>query len=276
DVGFEVILVDNASNDQTGQLLAELSGNVRVIRNEQNLGFAKACNQGAAVACGRHLVFLNNDTIPLRGWLRALVDAADTRPDCAIVGSKLLYPDGTIQHAGVVFNHLGQAYHLYAHLPGDFPGANHARELQVVTAACMLIRREAFAAAGGFDEGFRNSFEDVDLCLRIREQGGRVLYEPKSVLFHLESQSAGRHAHEAENGARLVKRWRHVSLADQARTVLEDGLLVRSQQLEDKPSLLLDRPRDGAEERCWQLVAEAEQRAADSGFAATAPLLVSA
>lgn len=273
DVRYEVVLVDNGSTDDTPRLLEALSGNLQIVRNEQNLGFARACNQGARVARGRHLVFLNNDTVPLRGWLRALLDAADARPDCSIVGSKLLYPDGSIQHAGVVFNHAGQAHHVYAHLPGDFAAANHPRELQVVTAACMLIRRDAFEAAGGFDEGFRNSFEDVDLCLRIRERGGRVLYEPRSVLFHLESQTEGRHTHDTANGTRLAKRWRHVSLADQVRVLLEDGLLIRMRDLEDGPHAVLER-LDGAEDaRAWELAAEAERRASEGGFTAVAPLL---
>jgi len=273
DVRYEVVLVDNGSTDGTHEVLDSLSGNVQILRNESNLGFARACNQGARVARGKHLVFLNNDTVPLRGWLRALVDAADARPDCSIVGSKLLYPDGSIQHAGVVFNHKSQAHHLYAHLPGDFAPANRARELQVVTAACMLVRRDAFTAAGGFDEGFRNSFEDVDLCLRIRERGGRVLYEPRSVLFHLESQSEGRHANDTSNGQRLARRWRHVSLADQARVLLEDGLVIRVRDLDDGPHAALE-PLDGAPDAAaWRVVAEAEVRAAESGFRAVAALL---
>lgn len=271
-VSAELILVDNASTDETPQLLAGLGAAVRVIRNETNLGFAKACNQGAAAARGRYVVFLNNDTVPLQGWLRALVDVVESRPEVSVVGSKLLYPDGTLQHAGVVFNHRGQAHHLYAHLPGDFAPANRQRDLQVVTGACMLVRSDAFRAVGGFDEGFVNSFEDVDLCLRLRERGGRVVYEPKSVLFHLESQSAGRHAHDQANGDRLVKRWKHVSLADQASLLLEDGLVLRTFDLDDGPRGSLENLPEG-ERAMWQLVADAERRAADGGFTAVAPLL---
>ena len=274
-VSAEIILVDNASSDETPQLLAELGSGVRVIRNETNLGFAKACNQGAAVARGRYLVFLNNDTVPLRGWLQALVAVADSRPEVSVVGSKLLYPDGTLQHAGVIFDHQSRPYHFYSHLPGDFVPANRPRELQVVTGACMLVRADAFRAASGFDEGFLNSFEDVDLCLRIRERGGRVVYEPKSVLFHLESQTAGRHANDPANGRRLARRWKHVSLPDQTRTLLEDGFVLRLAQLDDGPSAVLDHVRD-EERAAWQLVADAERRAAESGFAATAPLLADA
>jgi len=273
DVRYEVVLVDNGSTDDTPQLLRGLSGNVQIVRNEANRGFAIACNQGARVARGRHLVFLNNDTVPLRGWLRALIDAAAARPDCSIVGSKLLYPDGTLQHAGVVFNHAAQAHHLYAHLPGDFAPANRAREMQVVTAACMLVRREAFEAAGGFDEGFRNSFEDVDLCLRIRERGGRVFYEPRSVLFHLESQTQGRHTHDCANGERLARRWRHLSLADQVRVLLEDGLVIRMRDIDEGPHGVLESLDGAADLAAWKLAAEAERRAAEAGFGAVAPLL---
>jgi GT2 family glycosyltransferase/thioredoxin-like negative regulator of GroEL len=274
-VSAEVILVDNASSDETPQLLAQLGGGVRVIRNDTNLGFAKACNQGAAAARGRYLVFLNNDTVPLQGWLSALVDVVEHRPEVSVVGSKLLYPDGTLQHAGVVFSHKGQAYHLYSRLPGDFAPANRSRELQVVTGACMLVRTDAFRAVSGFDEGFVNSFEDVDLCLRLRERGGRVVYEPKSVLYHLESQTAGRHANDDANGARLVKRWKHVSLADHAGAMLEDGLVLRMSDLEGSTHAVLEHmPSD--ERPRWQLVAEAERLASESGFAATAPVLADA
>ena len=275
-VTAELILVDNASTDETPALLAQLGASVRVIRNETNLGFAKACNQGAAAARGRYIVFLNNDTVPLEGWLSALVDVVERRPEVSVVGSKLLYPDGTLQHAGVTFNHKAQAYHLFAHLPGDFEPANRTRELQVVTAACMLVRADAFRAVSGFDEGFVNSFEDVDLCLRLRERGGRVVYEPKSTLFHLESQTAGRHSNDDRNGQRLVKRWKHVSLADQARLLLDDGFVVRTRDLDGGTPPLLDRTSGDAERALWAVVVEAETRASESGFAATAPLLADA
>jgi len=102
-IEYEVIIVDNGSTDETPALLASLGGDVQIIRNDENLGFAKACNQGARAARGRYLVFLNNDTIPQEGWLQALVKEAQAYPNVAVVGSKLLYPDGTVQHAGVAF-----------------------------------------------------------------------------------------------------------------------------------------------------------------------------
>jgi GT2 family glycosyltransferase len=142
---YEVIVVDNASTDGTAEFLAELGGDVQVIRNQENYGFATACNQGAKAASGEFLLFLNNDTIPTEGWLNALVDEVERHPDVAVVGSKLLYEDGTIQHAGVAFSrNMFGPYHIYQKLPADSPMVNRRREFQCVTAACMLVRREAF------------------------------------------------------------------------------------------------------------------------------------
>src|SRR5688500_15775953 len=101
---YEVIIVDNGSTDKTPEFLATLSGDVRIVRNEENLGFAAACNQGAKLAQGGFVIFLNNDTLPLEGWLLALVEEAKRSPDIAVVGSRLRYADGTIQHCGAAFS----------------------------------------------------------------------------------------------------------------------------------------------------------------------------
>lgn len=208
-VTFEVILVDNGSTDKTPELFAALGGDVRVLRNEENLGFAVACNQGARAARGRHVVFLNNDTIPLPGWLRAMVTELDTSADAGVVGSKLLYPDDTIQHAGVAFaRDIPVPFHVFHRAPADLPAVNRRRELNCVTGACLAVRRELFLQLDGFDEGFRNGYEDVDFCLRVRKAGWKVVYQPQSVLYHLESQTPGRKDSDQANGRRLLERWR--------------------------------------------------------------------
>ena len=96
---------------------------------------------------------------------------------------------------------------MYRLFPRDHPAVNQRREFQVVTGACCLIRRTLFEEVGGFDEGFQNGFEDVDLCMKIRDKGHTIVYQPRSVLYHLESQTPGRKTHEAENAARLLDRW---------------------------------------------------------------------
>ncbi|KKM08853.1 hypothetical protein SY88_22400 [Clostridiales bacterium PH28_bin88] len=206
---YEVIVIDNASTDGTGEFLARLKPWVKVITNKANLGFARACNQGARIARGGYVVFLNNDTIPSAGWLAALVAVAQRDPKIAVVGAKLLYPNGRVQHAGVVFrqaNPIGTR-HIYRGYMASAPQVNKERDFQVVTGACMLVRRYVFNSLQGFDEGYVNSFEDVDFCLRVRQAGWRVVYTPRSVLVHHESVSPGRHLKDQENMQRLNARW---------------------------------------------------------------------
>ncbi|TKB65719.1 MAG: glycosyltransferase [Nitrospira sp.] len=207
-ISWELIVVDNHSTDDTASFLSSLAGDVQIISNQENLGFAKACNQGARVARSQYLVFLNNDTIPQPGWLSSLVSEVDAHPEVGIVGSKLLYPDGTVQHAGVVRDLEHRLpYHIYKSFAGDHPVVNQRREFQIVTAACLLIRRSLFEEVGGFDEGYVNGFEDADLCLKVRERGYVIVYQPRSVVLHLESQTAGRKIHDDTNAIRFLDRW---------------------------------------------------------------------
>ena len=225
DLSAEIIVVDNGSRDGTDALLRSLGSSVRRIRNAENLGFAPACNQGARAAMGEYLVFLNNDTIALPGWLGSLVDTAQASPTVAVVGSRLLYSDGTIQHAGVVMSRVFRSpCHIHRQVDGNHPAVNYLREFRAVTGACMLIRRGSFESAGGFDEGFRNGFEDVDLCLRVRSLGGRIFYQPRSVLYHLESQTPGRSAHEGANLSRFQARWGGPQWADEDLCYFQDGM----------------------------------------------------
>lgn len=226
EISYEVVIVDNNSSDGTREFLESLGGDVQIIRNDSNLGFAKACNQGARTAKGKYLVFLNNDTIPQEGWLRPLVEEADTNADVAVVGSKLLYPNNTIQHAGVVFCRRGLVpYHIFSGSAGNLPAANRRRELQAVTAACMLVKRDSFNKFEGFDEGFVNGFEDVDFCLKVRRSGEKIVYQPQSVLYHLEHQTAGRKdiKCEGDNFSRLMERWEDKIYADEDIYYVSEG-----------------------------------------------------
>ena len=220
----EIIVVDDASTDETSELLAGYGDAVRYVRLERNAGFATACNTGADAARGDQLVFLNNDTIPEPGWLDALVDYTSAR-GVPVVGSKLLFPDGTVQHAGVVFGFQGDPLHIYAGCPADHPAVNKSRAFQAVTAACMLIRRDVFEQAGGFDTGYHNDLEDVDLCLRLGRLGHEIHYCHKSVLYHLESASRGPVTTPRPSARVYRERWGRRVRHDELLYYLDDGLL---------------------------------------------------
>lgn len=194
----EVVTVDNGSTDAT----LDLDVTVRI---RHNVGFAKACNIGAKVASGDVLVFLNNDTIVHDGWLAPLVEQLED-PTVGVVGARCLYPDGTIQHSGVGVN-LSQPFGLEAWNRHD-EWTTTAADVDAVTGACFAMRAEDFAALGGFDEGYVNGYEDVDLCLSALGAGLRVVYEPASTITHYESQSGpSRFAHAAHNINRLRTKW---------------------------------------------------------------------
>lgn len=140
---------------------------------------------GAAYTHGDPIIFLNDDTEPQAGWL-GMLDAFDN-PEVGIVGCRLVYADGLIQHAGVYLACEGgtlTAYNVHDDLP--------SREVEAVTGACLAIRRDLFDELDGFDEGYRNGYEDVDLCLRARAAGWKVWYVAEATVVHHESQSGPR------------------------------------------------------------------------------------
>lgn len=208
--GAQVVVVDNGSSDGTAGLLHEWEcpdqGRI-AVRLPQNLGFARGCNAGAEASSGEFLIFLNNDTFVEPDWLANLLRPfAD--PEVMITGCRLLYPNGRIQHAGVAFIPDGPGQ-LYAGLPGDFPPALEERTCQAVTGAALAIRRQAFAAEGGFDDHYLNSYEDVDLCLKVGRRGGKIVYVPDAVAHHWESMSQGRLSdQDRKNRELFLSRWK--------------------------------------------------------------------
>ena len=226
---FEVILVENGSNPQTVQeiqnLVAAYPG-IRLVRNPENYGFALGNNMGFAESRGSRVVFLNNDTEVTPEWLRALVRPLE---DLSIKGTqpKLLFPDGSIQCVGVVFQqHSPLGYPLYARQPGTFPPSQQSRNYSAITAACMAMRAEDFAHAGGFDPLYLNGQEDVDLCLRVG-RGRRVFrYVADSIVIHHEGQTAGRNQHMYANRTLFYDRWKGSVRADDTEFYAQDGVVA--------------------------------------------------
>ncbi|NOY77249.1 MAG: glycosyltransferase [Calditrichaeota bacterium] len=203
---FEVIVVDNGSTDGTQAYLESIREKIKVIRNEENLGFAKACNQGARAASGDVLVFLNNDTVPQKGWLESLVETLN-RENVGIVGSKLIFPDGSTQHAGVVFTTNQLPYHIYEGLPENLDFINQEETYSAVTGACLALSKELFFQVGLFDESYLNGLEDIDLCLKVKKLGKKIIYQPKSQLIHFTSKTEGRQDYMEKNKEIFLKKW---------------------------------------------------------------------
>ncbi|MFC1584515.1 glycosyltransferase [Fibrobacterota bacterium] len=224
---FECMVVDNGSTDSTPDVLGALGAPFMSVRNDENLGFAHACNQGANQCRGEYFLFLNNDTAPHANWLTELVRSIEEHPDRAMAGSQLLFPDHNIQHAGVVFDFSHTPYHLYTDCPKSLEGANKEREFNAVTGACMMVRREVFLEQGGFDTRYENCLEDIDFCLKVRQSGKKIVYSPKSVLTHFEARSEGRRQMEAKAKELFLSIWEDKIEQDDLDFLVPDGMRIK-------------------------------------------------
>ncbi|MCW2964540.1 MAG: putative glycosyltransferase [Actinomycetia bacterium] len=210
---FELVIVDNASDGETLTFLDRLR-NVHVQRNERNLGFGAACTIGARLARAPYVCFLNNDTMVTPGWLHALVATLEREPDCGAVGSRLIHTDGRLQEAGGTIWRDGSGWGYGRGLDPTASEVSYRREVDYCSAASLLVRRELFLELGGFDERYAPAYyEDTDLCLGIWASGSKVVYEPRSTVFHLEFGSSGEaRAVELQrrNQQRFATKWGHL------------------------------------------------------------------
>jgi len=227
EISRQLVVVDDGSTDLTPSLLATYGDRILVIRHEIAHGFAGACNAGVAAADGEFVILLNNDTIPTSGWLSALVNYAHQHPTAAVVGAKLLFPNDTVQHAGVAIGLDSLPHHIYAGFPADHPATSVSRRFKIVTAACALFRRGPWQHLNGLDMAFQNGWEDVDYCLRAGEAGHEIHYCAESIVYHLESATRNVISDaERANQELFGTRWRHKVFPDDYRYYWEDGLLA--------------------------------------------------
>ena len=212
-VPHEIIVVDDGSTDETPGALPQVHG-LRYHRRARNGGFIAACNDGASLARGDMLVFLNNDTVPQPGWLDALLRTFETRPDTGLAGAQLLYPDGRLQEAGgLVFNDgSGWNYGRFGD-PAD-PRYAYARDVDYCSGAAIAIPREPFERLGGFDTRYAPAYyEDTDLAFGVRALGLRVRYQPASRVVHCEGITSGTDvnqgtkAYQVVNRAKFAEKW---------------------------------------------------------------------
>jgi O-antigen biosynthesis protein len=206
---YEILIIDNGSCRPETQLFLQ-SLRHKVLSLPEPFNFSRLNNFGATHARGAFLLFMNNDTEVISPeWMTAMLEVCHL-PGVGVAGAKLYYPGGTIQHAGVVLG-IGQvAGHSHKHFParnrGYFDSLSCIRNYSAVSAACMMVRREAFDSVGGFDENLKVAFNDVDLCLRLRRQGVRIAWTPYAELVHHESATRG-FALDPQEVELMRKRW---------------------------------------------------------------------
>lgn len=224
DLAHEIIFVDDGSSDSTREWLKTVGSalvagpaslekpgppssgcpTIRFILNERNLGFAATCNRGAASATGEFLFFLNNDLVLLPGWLEPMLAAFERFPRAGLVGNvQLNFTTGAVDHAGIYFNYQGKPAHATNRALGLVP----YREVAAVTGACFAVRSASWRQLGGFDEGYVNGCEDIDLGFRATEAGFANYVALRSRVRHHISASTGRKLRDEQNTFRLVHRW---------------------------------------------------------------------
>lgn len=229
---YEIIIVDNSRKEETKKYLGGLKH--KVLFYNEPFNFAKINNFAVKYAKGDHVVFLNDDTqIISQDWMEKMLEQS-IKPIVGAVGVLLFYLNDTVQHAGVLIGVGGITSHAFEGLPKDESGYKElvktVRECSAVTAACMMIKKSLFEQVGGFDEKLAYSFNDVDLCLRLKEKGYVIIYTPHAQLYHHGTASRP-YTEDNEEIIYFVKRWHDLIL--QGDPYYEQGL-SRVKQFEPK------------------------------------------
>lgn len=181
----------------------------------RNGGYARACNAGASIATGTTIVMLNSDVVPSEhGWLQQLIQPLFDEPKLGAIGPRLLFEDGSLQHAGLYFARDRQGiwlnHHYHKGMPGNYAPARRGRDVPGVTGACLITRKDIFDLVGGYSEDYViGDYEDSDLCLKIRQLGFQIYYEPSVALYHFERRSIRRSADYMRGLASQYNSWLH-------------------------------------------------------------------
>jgi len=241
---YEVIVIDDASTDETAKVLSKVK-NLNLLRNKRNAGFIESCNRGARASKGEYILFLNNDTLVTKDWLPPLLEFIK-RKDVGAVGCKLVYPDERLQEAGGIIWNDGSGWNYGRGDNSDKPEYNYIREVDYCSGAALLVKRELFKKIGGFDERFKPGYyEDTDLCFSIRNLGYKVMYQPMSVVVHFEGLTCGTDIHtgikkyQEINKPKFAEKWKS-SLRNYHYSPSQDNIFLARERHSDQRVLVVD------------------------------------
>ena len=221
NIVYEVIIADDGSIDDTVRLEQVVKG-IKIIHNKENILFLRNCNQAASFARGKYLIFLNNDTQVQCNWMESLVKLLENRSDVGMAGSKLLFPDGILQEAGGIIWQDGTGTNYGRGDTPDAPEYNYVKEVDYISGASIIVRKELWDEIGGFDERYAPAYcEDSDFAFEVRAHGKKVMYQPTSEVVHFEGVSNGTDStegikrYQSVNEEKLWQKWQKILASEQ-------------------------------------------------------------
>ena len=243
NIAYEVIVADDSSTDDTIRLEQVVEG-VKILHNKKNVLFLCNCNQAANHAIGKYLLFLNNDTQVQCNWMESLVCLLERQSNIGMAGSKILFPDGMLQEAGGIIWQDGTGANYGRGDSPDAPEYNYVKEVDYISGASIIIRKELWEEIGGFDERYMPAYcEDSDLAFEVRAHGRKVVYQPASEVVHFEGISNGTDLtqgikrYQSVNTEKLRQKWQEVLNEGQCKK--EDGIFAARERKCNRKTIVM-------------------------------------